>query len=65
MARVAVVGGHGKTGRAVRAALPDAATLGRAEWPDLAEAMEGCDAVYVCTWTSEHPRLVSAAVRAS
>ena len=23
--------------------------------------LDGCDAVYVCTWTSEHPRLVAAA----
>ncbi len=23
--------------------------------------LDGCDAVYVCTWTSEHPRLVEAA----
>lgn len=26
------------------------------------EVLDGCDAVYVCTWTSEHPRLVDAAV---
>jgi myo-inositol 2-dehydrogenase/D-chiro-inositol 1-dehydrogenase len=26
------------------------------------ELLDGCDAVYVCTWTSEHPRLVAAAV---
>jgi myo-inositol 2-dehydrogenase/D-chiro-inositol 1-dehydrogenase len=26
------------------------------------EVLDGCDAVYVCTWTSEHARLVSAAV---
>ena len=25
------------------------------------EVLESCDAVYVCTWTSEHPRLVRAA----
>ncbi len=25
------------------------------------EVIDGCDAVYVCTWTSEHPRLVSLA----
>ncbi len=25
------------------------------------EVLDSCDAVYVCTWTSEHPRLVSAA----
>jgi NAD(P)H dehydrogenase (quinone) len=45
--RVAVVGGHGKTGRAVCAALPDAVPLGRAEWPDLHDALTGCDAVYL------------------
>jgi len=27
------------------------------------EVVEGADAVYVCTWTSEHPRLVSVAAR--
>lgn len=27
------------------------------------EVLDTCDAVYVCTWTSEHPRLVSAAVQ--
>lgn len=26
------------------------------------EVLDGCDAVYVCTWTSEHRRLVEAAV---
>lgn len=26
------------------------------------EVLDSCDAVYVCTWTSEHPRLVDAAV---
>lgn len=26
------------------------------------EVLDGCDAVYVCTWTSEHVRLVEAAV---
>ncbi len=26
------------------------------------EVLDGCDAVYVCTWTSEHPRLVDAAL---
>src|SRR3954469_20758868 len=25
------------------------------------EVLDGCDAVYVCTWTAEHPRLVEAA----
>ncbi|WP_210440317.1 SDR family oxidoreductase [Nocardioides xinjiangensis] len=49
--RVAVVGGHGKTGRAVCAALAgrgvDARPLGRADWADLAGAVAGCDAAYV------------------
>lgn len=26
------------------------------------EVLDACDAVYICTWTSEHPRLVDAAV---
>jgi predicted dehydrogenase len=25
------------------------------------EVLDGCDAVYICTWTAEHPRLVEAA----
>jgi NAD(P)H dehydrogenase (quinone) len=49
--RVAVVGGHGKTGRAVCSALADrgvdARPLGRADWPDLASAVTGCEAAYV------------------
>ena len=49
--RVAIVGGHGKTGRAVAAALADrgasTVALGRADWPDLAGALDGPDAVYV------------------
>jgi NAD(P)H dehydrogenase (quinone) len=45
--RVAVLGGHGKTGRAVCAALDDPVPLGRADWPDLAGAMAGCEAAYV------------------
>jgi predicted dehydrogenase len=27
------------------------------------EVLQTCDAVYICTWTSEHPRLVDLAVR--
>jgi len=50
-ARVAVVGGHGKTGRAVCDALAalDVGTLplGRADWSDLAAAVSGCEAAYV------------------
>lgn len=49
--RVAVLGGHGKTGRAVCGALADrgvdALPLGRADWPDLASGVGGCDAAYV------------------
>lgn len=49
--RIAVVGGNGKTGRAVCTALAargaEAVPLGRADWPDLAGALAGCDAVYV------------------
>lgn len=51
MVRVAVVGGHGKTGRAVGAALlardAEVTALGRADWPDLATALAGCDAAYL------------------
>ena len=49
--KVAIVGGNGKTGRAVSAALAGRGdrpcSLGRAEWTDLAAAMGGCDAAYV------------------
>ena len=46
--RVAVLGGTGKTGRAVcRAIGPAAVSLGRAAWADLPSAMAGCDVVYV------------------
>jgi len=51
MSGVAVVGGHGRTGRAVVTALTSrgaaAVSLGRADWADLAAAMSGCDAAYV------------------
>ncbi len=49
--RVAVLGGHGKTGRAVVPALTargaTAVPLGRADWTDLAAALSGSDAAYV------------------
>ena len=49
--RVGVVGGSGKTGRAVVAALgrrgADTVSIGRAEWGDLSGALAGCDAVHV------------------
>ncbi len=51
MTRIALLGGHGKTGRAVAAALAargaEPVALGRADWPDLAAALAGCDAAYV------------------
>ncbi|HET9423244.1 MAG TPA: NAD(P)H-binding protein [Nocardioides sp.] len=49
--RVAVVGGHGKTGVAVCEALhgrgAEPVPLGRAAWDDLAVAMGGCTAAYL------------------
>lgn len=51
MGRVAVVGGRGKTGRAIAAALTsaggEARALGRAELQDPTAALSGCDAVYL------------------
>lgn len=47
MTRVAVLGGHGKTGRAVCAAVDGAVPLGRADWDDLPAALAGCDAAYL------------------
>ncbi len=49
--RVAVLGGNGKTGRAVGAALESrgatAVPLGRAERPHLADTLASCEAAYV------------------
>ena len=49
--RAAVVGGSGKTGRAVREALARrgvaSVSIGRGEWPTLAAAMAGCEAAYL------------------
>ena len=48
---VAVVGGSGKTGRAIRAALEKrnvpSVSIGRAEWPDLAGALAETERTYV------------------
>jgi NAD(P)H dehydrogenase (quinone) len=48
---IAVLGGHGKTGRAVAAALAArgvaSVATGRSEWADLASAVAGCSAAYV------------------
>lgn len=38
-----------------------AAVSGHAPCQSEEEVLDTCDAVYVCTWTSEHPRLVAAA----
>ncbi len=68
--RVAVLGGHGKTGRAVCAALADrgvdALPLGRADWGDLATAVAGCDAAYVIAPNlhPDEPAYVAEALRA-
>ena len=51
MTRIAVLGGHGKTGRAVCAALrerdAEAVPLGRADRADLPAALAGCAAAYL------------------
>ncbi|MCU1359889.1 MAG: hypothetical protein JWN99_1178 [Ilumatobacteraceae bacterium] len=39
-----------------------AAASGHTVCADEDEVLDGCDAVYVCTWTSEHPRQVQKAV---
>ncbi len=48
---IAVLGGHGKTGRAVCAALAarevETRPLGRADWDDLPTAVTGCEAAYL------------------
>ena len=44
-------------GRAERFAAASGATTCTSE----DEVLDSCDAVYICTWTSEHPRLVAAA----
>lgn len=70
MSRVAILGGHGKTGRAVTAALGDrgaeAVPLGRAEWGDLATAVAGCDAAYLIAPNlhPDEPRYVTTALSA-
>src|SRR5688572_23355250 len=38
-----------------------AAAAGATVCPSEDDVLDGCDAVYVCTWTSEHRRLVEAA----
>src|SRR5580658_2911974 len=40
-----------------------AAKTGATVCGDEDEVLDGCDAVFICTWTSEHPRLVQMAAR--
>ncbi|MBD8868622.1 SDR family oxidoreductase [Nocardioides donggukensis] len=51
MTRVGILGGTGKTGRAVARALAARGAvpvpLGRAQWPDLSGALRGCAAAYL------------------
>ena len=71
VARVAIVGGHGKTGRAVVEGLAgrgaDAVPLGRADWLDLASAVAGCEAAYVIAPNlhPDEPAYVGAALDAA
>jgi uncharacterized protein YbjT (DUF2867 family) len=66
---VAIVGGHGKTGRAVAGALARrgvaSVALGRADQPDLA-ALAGCDAAYLVApnFHPDEPAYVASAVAA-
>ncbi|MCW2791153.1 MAG: NmrA family protein [Nocardioides sp.] len=71
MTRVAVLGGHGKTGRAVVAALAargaEPVAIGRAGWADLAGALDGCDTAYVIAPNlhPDEPAYVAQAVAAA
>lgn len=68
--RVAIVGGHGKSGRAVAAALEvrgaTAVALGRDAWPDLTAAMAGCASAYLIApnFHPDEPGYVAAALAA-
>jgi uncharacterized protein YbjT (DUF2867 family) len=67
---IAVLGGHGKTGRAVAAALAERGVevraLGRADWASLAAAVAGCSAAYVIAPNlhPDEPAYVGAALAA-
>jgi NAD(P)H dehydrogenase (quinone) len=69
--RVAVLGGHGKTGRAVadslRARAAEVVTVGRAEWPSLKAVLDGCSAIYVIApnFHLDEPGYVAEAVDAA
>ena len=66
--RVAVIGGNGKTGRAVRDALTRRGavpvTVGRAEWPTLSLALADCEATYLIApnMHPDEPRYVADAL---
>ena len=68
--RIAVVGGNGKTGRAVREALTrrgvESLSVGRADWPALAPAFAGCEATYLIApnMHPDEPRYVAEALAA-
>ena len=68
--RVAVLGGNGKTGRAVRDALTarrlESVSIGRVDWPHLGEAMADCGAAYLIApnMHPEEPRYVGDALAA-
>jgi NAD(P)H dehydrogenase (quinone) len=70
MRRIAVLGGHGKTGRAVCAGLAARGAapvpLGRADWPHLSAALAGCDAAYLIAPNlhPDEPRYVAEALAA-
>jgi uncharacterized protein YbjT (DUF2867 family) len=69
--RIAVLGGHGKTGAAVAGALASrgatAVPLGRADWPDLAGALSGCSAAYLIAPNlhPDEPSYVASALEAA
>ncbi len=69
--RVALVGGTGKTGRSVAAALASeghqSVPLGRSAWTDLAGALAGCDAAYLIAPNlhPDEPAYVAAALGAA
>ncbi|KAB7743023.1 NAD(P)H-binding protein [Nostocoides sp. F2B08] len=49
--RIAIIGGHGKTGQAVSAGLAErgapSTSLGRADWPHLVTALQDCTVAYL------------------
>lgn len=69
--RVAVVGGNGKTGRAVRESLArrdvETVSIGRADWSMLSAAMAGCSAMYLIALNlhPDEPRYVEEVLNAA